>query len=149
MLFVYSRKKSNNKKVIKKIKKFYLPTYPIFFEHVTPVLHPDAFPYCWIIISNKYVKQVVLINHSLISHTLQKGRELEFCLFFKKWGRVRFSPKKGEIGKIEEWSLLRENNVCLLANLCVYKSKKHYNPRYIYKSKNFYYIPKFLRSGFQ
>ena len=28
--------------------------------------------------------------------------------------------------------------LCLLANLCVYKSKKHYNPRYIYKSKKFY-----------
>ena len=66
MLFVYSRKKSNDKKVKKKNQKFYLPTYPIFLEHVTPVLYPDAFPYCWISISNKYVKQVVLINHSWI-----------------------------------------------------------------------------------
>ena len=33
--------------------------------------------------------------------------ELEFCLFFKKWGRVHFSPKKWEVGKIvEEWRLL-------------------------------------------
>ena len=48
-------------------------------------------------------------------------------------GRVHFSPKKEEVGKIvEEWRLLRENNLCLLADLCVYKSKKHYNPRYIY-----------------
>ena len=31
--------------------------------------------------------------------------------------------------------------LCLLANLCVYKSKKHYNPRYIYKSKKFYIYP--------
>ena len=110
------------------------------------MLCPDVFSYCWISISNKYVKQVVLINHSWISPTLQKGWELEFCLFFKKWGRVHFSPKKGEVGKIvEEWRLLRENNLCLLANLCVYKSKKHDNPRYIYKSNKFYYIPKFLR----
>ena len=129
-----------------KKKKSYLPTSPIFLEHVTPVLYPDVFSYCWISISNKYVKQVVLINHSWISPTLQKGWELEFCLFFKKWRRVHFSPKKGEAGKIvEEWRLLRENNLCLLANLCVYKSKKHYNPRYIYKSNKFYYIPKFLR----
>ena len=56
-----------------------------------------------------------------------------------------FLIKKGEVGKIvEEWKLLRENNLCLLANLCVYKSKKYYNPRYIYKSTQFYYIPKFL-----
>ena len=54
------------------------------------------------IFSNKYVKQVVLINHSWISPTLQKGWELEFCLFFKKWGRVHFFPKKGEVGKIVE-----------------------------------------------
>ena len=100
--------------------------------------YPDVFSYCWISISNKYVKQVVLINHSWISPTLQKGWELEFCLFFKKWGRVHFSPKKGEVGKIvEEWRLLRENNLCLLS---VYKSKKHYNPRYMYKSNKFYYI---------
>ena len=109
------------------------------------MLYLDIFSYCWISISNKYVKQVVLINHSWISPTLQKGWELEFCLFFKKWGRVYFSPKKGEVGKIvEEWRLLRENNLCLLATLCVYKSKKHYNPRYIYKSNKFCYIPKFL-----
>ena len=149
MLFVYSRKKKQWQEIEKKNTNLtYLPI-PFFWSMQPTLLNLDVFSYCWIIISNKYVKQVVLINHSLISHTLQKGRELEFCLFFKKWGRVRFSPKKGEIGKIEEWSLLRENNVCLLANLCVYKSKKHYNPRYIYKSKNFYYIPKFLRSGFQ
>ena len=45
--------------------------------------------------------------------------------------------------------MLRENNLCLLANLCVYKSKKYDNPRYIYKSSKYYYtqifeIPKFL-----
>ena len=108
------------------------------------MLYPDVFSYCWISISKKYVKQVVLINHSWISPTLQKGWKLEFCLFFKKWGRIHFSPKK-EVGKIvEELRLLRENNLCLLATLCVYKSKKHYNPRYIYKSNKFYDKPKFL-----
>ena len=115
-------------------------------ETLPPVLYPDIFSYCWIGISNNYVKQVVLINHSRISPTLQKGWESEFHLFFKKWGRVHFSLKKGEVGKIvEEWRLLRENNLCLLTNLCVYKSKKHYNPRNIYESNKFYYIPTFLR----
>ena len=62
----------------------------------------------------------------------------------KKMGRVHFSPKRGEGGKIvEEWRLLMENNLYLLANFCVYKSKKHYSPRYIYKSNKFYYIPNF------
>ena len=79
------------------------------------------------------MKQLVLINHRWISPNLQKGWELEFCLFFKKCGRVHPSPKKGDVGKIvEEWRLLRENNLRLLANLCVYKSKKHFNPRNIY-----------------
>ena len=97
------------------------------WETLYPVLYPDIFSHCWISISNKYVKQV-LINNSWISPTLQKGWKLEFCLFFKKWGRVHFSLKKGEVGKIvEEWRLLR----------------------YIYKSKKFYYIPKFLRLGFK
>ena len=71
------------------------------------MLLPDVFSYCWISISNKYVKQVVFINHSWISPTLQKEWELEFFLFFKIWGRVHFSPKKGEVGKIvEAWGLL-------------------------------------------
>ena len=39
-----------------------------------------------IICNNKYLKQVVLINHSWISLTLQRG-----------WG---FFPKKGEVGKL-------------------------------------------------
>ena len=143
---LYTVEKKNDKKV-KKNQKFYLPTYPIFLEHVTPVLYPDAFPYHWIRISNKYVKQVVLINHSWISPILQQGWELELCLFFKKWGRVHFSPKKGKVGKImEEWRFLKENNLCLLADLCVYKLKKH--PRYVYKSKKFYYIPKMFETRF-
>ena len=98
MLFAYSRKKYD-----KKGKKY--PTYLtilFFWSMQPPVLYPDAFSYCWISISNKYVKQVVLINHSWISHTLQKGWELKFYLFFKKWERVHFSPKEGEVGKIVE-----------------------------------------------
>ena len=86
-----------------------------------------------VLVINMWNKYIVFINHSWISPTLQKGWELEFCLFFKKWSRVHFSPKKGEVGKIvEKWRLLRKNNLCLLANLGVYKSKKHYIPRYIY-----------------
>ena len=65
------------------------------------MLYPGLFSYCWTSISNKYVKQVALINHSWISPTLQKGWELEFCLFFKKWGRVQFSPRKGEVDKMQ------------------------------------------------
>ena len=148
MLFVYSRKKNWQKSEKKKKKKSYLPTYPIFLEHVTPSAVPRhifiLLNQYWI--SNKYVKQIILINLNWISPTLQKGWELEFCLFFKKWERVHFSPKKGEVGKIvEEWRLLRENNLYWLADLYVYKSKKHYNLRYIYKSNKFYYIAKFLR----
>ena len=87
------------------------------------MLHPDAFSYCSISISYKYVKQVVLINDSWISTTLQKEWELEFCLFFKKWRRIHFSPKKGEVGKtVEEWRLLRENNLCFLPSLSIYLS---------------------------
>ena len=125
-------------------KKIKNPTYlPVLFFWR---MYPNVFSYCWISISNKYLKQVGLINHGWIFPTLQKGWKLELCLFFKKWGRVHFSPKKREVGKIvEEWRLLRENNLCLLADFCVYKSKKHYNPSYRYKSKKFYYIPKFLR----
>ena len=54
------------------------------------------------ICSNKYLKQVVLINHSWISPTVQRGWELEFFLFSKKCRRVHFSPKKGDVGKIVE-----------------------------------------------
>ena len=54
-------------------------------------------------------------------------------LVLQKIGEGTFFHKKGEVGKIvEEWSLLRENNLCFLPNLCVYKSKKHYNSRCIY-----------------
>ena len=126
MLFVSSRKKTD--KNMKKNQTSYLPNYLIFLEHVTPstLPVPDVFSYCWISIRNKYVKQVVLINHSWISPSLQKGRELKFCIFFKKLGRVHFSPKKGEVGKIvEELRLLRKNNLCLLADLCVYKSNNY------------------------
>ena len=54
------------------------------------------------ICSNKYVKQVLLLNHSWIPSMLQRGWGLEFCLLSEKWGRLYFSPKKGEVGKIIE-----------------------------------------------
>ena len=47
------------------------------------------------ICSNKYLKQVVWINHSWISPTLQRGWGFKFCLFSKKCGRVDFSHRKG------------------------------------------------------
>ena len=89
------------------------------------------------IFSTKYVKQVVLINHSWISPTLQKGWGLELFIL-QKMGKGTFFSKKGEVGKIvDEWRLLRWNKLFLLGNLCAYKSKKHYNPRFIHKSNNF------------
>ena len=64
------------------------------------------------IFSNKYVKQVVLINHSWIFPTSQRRLRLEACLFSRKWGRVHF-PKKGEVGKIvKEGCLVRVTYVC-------------------------------------
>ena len=66
-----------------------------------------------VICSNKNVKQVFLINHSLIFPTLQRGWGLDFCLLSKKWGRVHFSPKTGEVGK-KGRTLLTENNLFLL-----------------------------------
>ena len=59
----------------------------------------NAFIITGSIFSNEYVKQVVLINHSWVSPALQKGWGLEFCLFFKKWGRVDFFQKKEEVAK--------------------------------------------------
>ena len=101
-----SRKKSNDKKVKKKSK--ILPTYLSYFFGACNL---NAAPrYISILLNHKYVKQVVLINHSWVSPILQQVWELELCLFFKKWGRGHFSPKKREVGKIiEEWRLLKEN----------------------------------------
>ena len=50
------------------------------------------------ICSNKYVKQVVLINHSWISPTLQMRTGVLFIL--QKIEEGTFSPKKGKVGKI-------------------------------------------------
>ena len=60
------------------------------------------------ICSNKYLKQVVWINHSWISLTLQRGWEFKFCLFSKKCGRINFSPGKGGVGKIVEEGVRRK-----------------------------------------
>ena len=72
-----------------------------------------------IICSKKYVKQVVFINHSWIFPTLQRRWGLGFCLFSRKWGKVHFSPKKREVGKIvEEGYYRRVTYVCRLS-LCL------------------------------
>ena len=80
-----------------KKSKEILPTYLIFFEHVTrnTFLCLNVFIITCFICGNKYVKQGILINHSWISPILQQGWGLEFCLFSKKWVRVHFSPKTG------------------------------------------------------
>ena len=54
------------------------------------------------IFSNKYVKYVVLINHSWISPTLQKGMETGVLFILQKIGEGRFLSKKGEVGKIAD-----------------------------------------------
>ena len=99
MLFIYSRKKT----MTKKWKKILLTYLSYFLEHVTPSAVPRhifiLLNQYWI--SKKYVEQIILINYNWISPTLQKGWKLEFCLFFKKWGRVQFSPRKGEVGKMQ------------------------------------------------
>ena len=96
------------------------------------------------------MKQVVLINHSWISPTKRVETGVLFNL--QKMGEGTFFCKKGEVGKIvEEWSLLRQNNLCLPANLFVYISKKHYIPRYIYihiKVTSFIIYQNFLDKAF-
>ena len=94
------------------------------------------------------MKQVVLINHSWISPTKRVETGVLFNL--QKMGEGTFFCKKGEVGKIvEEWSLLRQNNLCLPANLFVYISKKHYIPRYIYiKVTSFIIYQNFLDKVF-
>ena len=49
--------------------------------------------------SDKYGKQVVLINYSWISPTLQKSWRLEFCLFSKKRESVHFPQKRNRLVK--------------------------------------------------
>ena len=49
--------------------------------------------------STKYVKQVVLINHSWISPTLQNKWGLVFCFFSEKWGSVHFPQKLEKLVK--------------------------------------------------
>ena len=73
-----------------------------------------------------------------------------FVYSSKSGGWYIFLQKKGEVGKkVEEWRLLRENKLCFRVSLCVYKSKKHYNPRYIYikviNVTGFNRYPNFLR----
>ena len=58
----------------------------------------NAFIITFIII-NRYVKQVVLIYHSWISHTLQRGLGFEFCLFSKKRGGYIFLQKRERLVK--------------------------------------------------
>ena len=55
-----------------------------------------------------------------------------------------FSLKKGEVGKIvEERRLLRDNKLCLLANLCVYKSGNITIPGIYIKVTSFIIHPNF------
>ena len=52
------------------------------------------------ITNNKYMKQKVLIHHSWIFPTLQRGWRFEFRLFCKKWGKANLFAKKEEVGKV-------------------------------------------------
>ena len=45
---------------------------------------------------------------------------------------VHFSPKKGQLRKIVEEGCYGRVTFCIFgASLCVYKSKKYYNSRYL------------------
>ena len=61
--------KSEEKKKKLKILPIYLS---YFLGACIPVLYPDVFLYCWIIVSNKYVKLVILINRSWVSQLYKK-----------------------------------------------------------------------------
>ena len=133
MHFVYSRKKSNDKKGKKYQNHTIYLSYFLFWACNQQCCTQTYFHTVESVLVTNMKKKYFLIIKAGSPRLYRKGWELEFCLFFKKWGKVHFSPKKGEVGKIvEEWRLVREKNLCLLANLCVCKSKKHYNPRYIY-----------------
>ena len=85
------------------------------------------------ICNNKYVKQVVLGNHSWISPTLQTRWGLDFCLFSKEIGEDTFSPKKGRGWKNSGGILLRESNLCLLL-IFVFINPRNITIQGIYKS---------------
>ena len=98
MLFVYSRKKI----MTKNWKKILLTYLSYFFWACNPRCHTQTLSYYWISISNKYVKQVVLINDSWISPTLLKEWGLEFYLFFKKWSEGAIFHKRERLVKYEK-----------------------------------------------
>ena len=58
-------------------------------------LKSDVFIINRFIYSNKYGKQVFLINYNWIFFTIQRGWGLEFSLFSKKWESLHFL-RKGE-----------------------------------------------------
>ena len=59
---------------------------------------------------------------------------IEVLFVLQKMGECTFSSKKGEVGKIVEEGFVKSN--IFVANLCVYKCQKHYNPRYIQKQQD-------------
>ena len=135
---LYPVEKIKKKWQKKKRKKFYLPIYPIFWSMQPPVSYPDIFSYCWISISKsmweKYFWLIIAGFPPL--PPLYKRDENESSVYsYENGEEYIFLKNKREFGKmVEEWRLLRENNLWLLANLCIYKPKKHYNSRckYIY-----------------
>ena len=84
--------------------------------------------------SNKYVKQVVLINNSWIYPKFQRGWGLEFCLFSEKWRTGTFFPKKGR--GISRGKLLRESSLRLL-QVFVFINPRNIIIYGIYKSNKF------------
>ena len=76
--------------------------------------------------STKYVKQVVLINHSWIASTLQKRWGLGFCLFSKKGGSVHFPQKMERLVKYwRKVSYCRESNLHLLLIFVFIREEVH------------------------
>ena len=136
MLFVYCRKKKQWQKSEKKNKKQkILPTYlSYFFGACNPQCRTQTYFHTVesLLVTNVWIKSFWLIIAG--SYPLCK-RDGDWSSVYssKNGGGYIFLQKREKLlGKtVEEWRLLRENNLCLLANLCVYKSKKYYNPRYM------------------
>ena len=81
--------------------------------------------------SNKYVKQVVLINYSWISPT-----GIRVLFFLRKMGRVRFRPKKGSGWWNSSGRFLRESNLWSLL-IFVFRNIRNITIQGTYRSCRF------------
>ena len=84
----------------------YNMSYWIFFgslvNHEFSNLKLNVFTITGFICSNRYRKQVVLINHSSISPHITKEMGIGFLLILQKMGECIFCSKEGDVRKIVE-----------------------------------------------